>query len=247
MKRVAVVGARGRLGSVAVRAIADSSDLELVAAIGRGDDLARELSASRAQVLLEVSLPECALDHARLGLAAGVHVVIGASGIAMDALQELGQYAEQRDLGLSWVPNFSIGVALLQRFAREAVRYFPDVEIIEAHHAQKRDAPSATALDTARQLGAIRGRGAREGEASVEAQARGLREAGIPVHAVRLPGLVAEQDVHFGGPGQVLSLRHVTYDREAFAPGMLHCLRRAQDHCGLRIGLDALLDSPSGH
>ncbi|MEY3072658.1 MAG: hypothetical protein RLZZ353_854 [Actinomycetota bacterium] len=260
--RIAVVGAAGRLGSVLAAGVAASDDLELVAAVsprhsGRPlgavlpalaggpaadvavtADLASVVEAG-AEVAIEVTGPSTVGPNLLGLLDLGVHAVVGATGLAAADLATARELAARGPARAVVAPNFSIGAVLLERLAAEAARHLPDVEIVELHHDRKVDAPSGTALATAAAVAAARrGVPAPTGEGP----SRGERHHGIPVHAVRLPGLVAHEEVLFGAPGQVLALRHDVTDRTAFVPGALLACRRVPGLDGLVEGLGALLD-----
>ena len=220
---VAVVGAQGRLGALACEAIATAGDLELVARLGSNDPLEERLRSSGARVVLECTRAGLGYEHARRILALGLRPVVGTSGVGPAETRALDEQARALDLGGIVVPNFSIGMSLLQRAAEEAVRHFPQCEIVELHHEHKRDAPSGTALDTAERLGA-------HGRTP-------------PIHSVRLPGLYAHQLVIFGAAGESYTLRHDMSGPAAFAPGILCCLRYAASALGVARGLDAALGS----
>ncbi len=232
------------MGQTCVGALRGASDLELVSTSGRNDDLAAVLRRSSPDVVVEFTVPQAVEANLRTIAAAGCHAVSGTTGLLPAALRDLGALFAARARGLVVAANFSIGVVLLQRFAREAVRWFSDVELIELHHEQKLDAPSGTALTIARQLaGAARGplNGGRPIEHCSLPGARGGVEAGIPIHAVRLPGLLAHQQVLFGGVGQLLTLKHDASDRRAYMPGVLLAVRSVRAHRGLVDGLEPLL------
>jgi len=259
--RVGVVGAAGRLGSVLVAGVAAADDLELVAAVsprhaGRplgavapgvtgpaaelvvGADLAAVAGAG-ADVAIEVTGPATVGPNLLALLDAGVHAVVGATGLAEEDLAAARERAARGPARAVVAPNFAIGAVLLERLAATAARHLPDVEILELHHDRKVDAPSGTALATAAAIDAARtGTPVPTGEGP----SRGERHHGVPVHAVRLPGLVAHEEVLFGAPGQVLSLRHDVTDRTAFVPGALLACRRVGGLDGLVVGLGALLD-----
>ncbi len=230
--RVHVHGAGGRMGVMVVAAIREQTDLTLVGTSGRADDLDSALAASRPDVLVEFTVPTAVGANLRTAIARGVSVVSGTTGISNAELDALRTLAASRRVGVVLAPNFSLGVVLMQRFAKEAIRHFPDAEIVELHHDKKLDAPSGTAIHTARMLGATRGRDA---DGATEAS-RGERVDGIPVHAIRLPGLLAHQEILFGGLGQLLTIRHDAFDRRAYAPGILLAIRRVGE-------LDRLVDS----
>lgn len=234
--RVAVVGAGGRMGSLTCAAVEADPDLELVARVGRGDSLDAAVDAG-AQVAVEFSTPDSVRGNVEMLLEQGVHVVVGASGLSADDLAALEAHTDAAHCLV--VPNFAVGAVLLMRFAAQAAGHLDDVEIIELHHKQKADAPSGTAVRTARMISE-----AREHQPSIPGpvtSARGQVVEGVIVHSVRLPGVVASQEVIFGAQGQTLTLRHDTFDRSAFVPGILLAIRRVSDLAGLTVGLDALL------
>ena len=238
-RRIAVVGAGGRMGRLACAEVDAADDLDLLVGIGRGDDLE---PAYAADVALEVSTPASVLANTQALLGAGVPTVVGASGLDDDGLETLAGAAA--DAACLVVPNFAVGAVLLMRLAEQVARHLPDVEITELHHERKVDAPSGTAAATARRIAAARSDVTVPGPA--DSPARGLQVDGVPVHSVRLPGLVASQEVVFGGVGQTLTLRHDTVDRTAFMPGVLLALRHVGELTGLHVGLDVLLlDAPS--
>ncbi|MEE2885863.1 MAG: 4-hydroxy-tetrahydrodipicolinate reductase, partial [Planctomycetota bacterium] len=195
-------------------------------------------------VVVEFTVPEAVENNVRTVLSAGIPVVAGTTGLATDKAEELGRLAEGKGVGFLLAPNFAIGVILMQKFAREAVRHFDDVEILELHHDRKVDAPSGTALHTADQIAAAAERPLNQGrpdQTELVDGARGGERNGIPVHSVRLPGLLAHQEVMFGGLGQVLTIRHDALDRQAFMPGVLLGIRSIREHRGLVDSLERLL------
>ena len=246
---VHVHGAGGRMGRESVRAVRGAPDMELTGTTGRGDDLRAALGAGRTQVLVEFTDATVLEDHVAAALACGTHVVSGTTGLDRDAVERLGRAAATAGRALLLAPNFCIGVLLMQRFAEQAARWFAEVEIVEYHHDRKEDAPSGTALHTADRIAAVprpaRDPGAVAGTELLEG-ARGARRAGIPVHAVRLPGLLAHQEILFGAVGQVLTLRHDATDRQCFMPGVLLGIRGVLDRTGLIDSLDPLLDGGAG-
>lgn len=235
--RVAVLGAAGRMGSVTCEAIDESPDLELVARIGSGDSLEAVLDAG-ADVAVEFTTPATVAANTRWLLERGVHAVVGATGLGEDDLASLRALVGPANCIVA--PNFAIGAVLLMRLAAEVARYLPHVEITELHHDRKVDAPSGTALRTARLIAEARGE-AVELPGPAGHPARGIVVEGVPVHSVRLPGLVASEEVVFGGPGQTLTLRHNSIDRSSFMPGVLLALRKVAATPGLTVGLEALL------
>ncbi|MBW3604100.1 MAG: 4-hydroxy-tetrahydrodipicolinate reductase [Actinobacteria bacterium] len=235
--RVAVVGAYGRMGVVTCDAIEGEDDLDLVARVGSQNPLDAVVDA-RAHVAVEFTTPDTVFDNAEWLLRRQVHTVIGASGLAGDQLARLEQLTGPANCLV--VPNFAIGAVLMMRLAEQVARYLPAAEIIEAHHAGKADAPSGTALRTAARVAAGR-------SASVDVPgpsghpARGLDCDDVPIHSVRLPGVVASQSVIFGGAGQTLTIRHDSIDRRSFMPGVLLAVKAVADLPGLTVGLEALL------
>ena len=208
-------------------------------------DHTRRWLAAGADVLIDFSPGASAVEHGRAAIARGVSPVIGGTGLTADQITQLSGLCEARALGAVIAPNFAIGAVLMMEFARQAVRYLPQAEIIELHHDRKRDAPSGTALKTAAVIGQARGvppsRAVQEDE--MVPGARGGAVEGIRVHSVRLPGLVAHQEVIFGGPGQTLTIRHDSVTEESFMPGLLLAVRRVRALPGLVYGLEKLLES----
>jgi 4-hydroxy-tetrahydrodipicolinate reductase len=235
--RVAVVGAAGRMGSVTCEAVEQATDLDLVARVDSGDPLDAVLDAG-ADVAVEFTTPDSVRHNTEWLLQRGVHVVVGATGMSDDDLAELA--ARTGPANCLVAPNFAVGAVLLMQLASKAAAVLPDVEITEAHHPGKADAPSGTARRTARLVGETRPyRPDPPGPAGEPS--RGREIDGVPVHAVRLPGVVASQEVVFGAEGQTLSLRHDAIDRTAFMPGVLLAVRRIDGLSGLTVGLDPLL------
>lgn len=242
MTRVAVLGATGRIGSLVASAVDAATDLDLVAALDRAGlaDLADALVQRRPEVAVDFTHPDAVLDHVRVCLAAGVHAVVGTSGFDRARLDAVRREAEGARANVMVVPNFAIGAVLMQRFAAEAARHMPSVEIIELHHAGKVDAPSGTAISTARAIADARGRR----DAAIDPDpARGTVVDGVPIHSVRGDGLVAHQEVILGAPGETLTIRHDALDRAAFIPGVLLAIRSVARLPGLTVGLDGLLDA----
>ena len=245
--RVHVHGARGRMGSAACEAIDADPDLELCGRSGRGDDLKNCLQQTQPEVVVEFTVPQAVETNLRLILGHGAHVVSGTTGLPPSAANGLGELAESLGLGCLLAPNFCLGVILMQRFARSAARWFDDVEIVEMHHQNKLDAPSGTSLHTAQLIREAAGRPLNQGhprEHESLAGARGASCGDIPIHSIRLPGLLAHQEILFAAAGQVLSIRHDCLDRQAFMPGILLAIRRIGGLHGLIDSLDQLLDNP---
>ena len=267
--RIGLIGAAGRLGSVLAAGIDATDDLTLVAAVSpshagqRLGDLVRALpagspaadlvvagtldalTAAEVDVAVEVTGPATVGTHLRWLLEHGIHAVVGATGLAQPDLDAARALADTGPARAIVVPNFSIGAVLVERFAAEAARHLPHVEIVELHHDRKVDAPSGTAIATAAAVARARGEDAPapagvDGPA-VAPGARGSMQHGVPVHAVRLPGLLAHEEVLIGGEGQLLTLRHDTTDRTAFVAGAVLACRRVAGLDGLVVGLGALI------
>jgi 4-hydroxy-tetrahydrodipicolinate reductase len=243
--RVAVIGAGGRMGSAACDAIEAADDLELVARVGRGDDLHTIVDAG-AQVAVELSVPGAAPDNVAFCVSAGVHAVVGTSGWDDERLATLATSLEGSGVGVLIAPNFAVGAVLAMRFAAAAAPYFESVEIVELHHPEKVDAPSGTARRTAELVADSRraaGRAAPpDGTTSALSGARGADVSGVRVHSVRLRGLVAHEEVLLGGTGEQLTIRHDSFDRESFMPGVLLGVRTVASRPGLTVGLEHYLD-----
>lgn len=242
--RVGVLGAKGRMGSEVCRAVEEAEDLELVARLDVGDAPSGLVDAG-AQVVVDFTHPGAALDNVRFGLDHGIAVVVGTSGFDEAKYATVRGWLDATPGHVLVAPNFGVGAVLMMQFARQAARFFDSVEVIELHHAGKVDAPSGTAVRTASLIAAARaeaGAGALP-DATTDALdgARGAVVDGIHVHSVRLPGLVAHQEVLFGTAGETLTLRHDSLDRVSFMPGVLLAVRAVLDLPGLTVGLEPLL------
>ena len=260
MIRVGVVGAAGRMGSEVCRAVAGAEDLELAAAVdahrvgqslrevaGVDSDLtlAGELDAlvdADCDIAVEFTGPDAVGANLQWLLEHGIHAVVGATGIAADDLEAARRLSDGGDANVLIAPNFAIGAVLLMQFAAEAAKHLPHVEIIELHHDRKVDAPSGTALRTAELIADARGEVPdAPGGDEQHPGARGATHDDVRVHSVRLPGIVANQEVIFGGTGQTLTIRHDSIDRTSFMPGVLLACREVADLDGLVVGLEHLL------
>jgi 4-hydroxy-tetrahydrodipicolinate reductase len=227
--RVALSGADGRMGRVVGPALEQAPGIALVARIEAGDDLARTAREAKADVVVDFTTPSAAVGNARAILEAPAHGVVGTTGFRAADLDDLDRRARAAGRALLVAPNFAIGAVLLMRFAAEAARRFDRAEIVEYHHDGKKDAPSGTALETARRMDAAAGR-------------PDAAPPSVPIHSVRLPGLVAHQDVLFSGPGEVLTLRHDALSRECYVPGVLAAVRAVGGRPpGLLRGLESVL------
>ncbi len=243
--RVGVIGARGRMGSEVCLAVDAADDLDLVAAVG-GREWLFSLSDAGSQVVVDFTHPDVVLEHIRFCIDQNIHAVVGTSGIDDEGAEQIRHWlALKPDIGVMVVPNFAIGAVLTARFARQAARFFESAEIVERHHAGKIDAPSGTAIATARGIAAARetaGLGPIPDATTIEAPgARGNQVDGIHVHSVRLPGLVAHQEVVLGSAGETLTIRHDSLHRSSFMPGVLTAVRGVADRPGLTLGLEQLL------
>ncbi len=241
--RVALAGHRGRTGSELARALEAATDVEYVGGVGRGDDLAAFLARRRPQVLVDFTHPGVALDNALAAVRAGAAPVVGTSGLGPEAVDRLEEACRAVGLGGVVAPNFAVGAVLMMRLAELASPFFEAVEVIEMHHAGKADAPSGTALATARRLAASKPGGfAHNRPLTVTLPgARGGEEGGVAVHSVRLPGVVADQEVILGLPGQTLVVAHRTTSRECYVPGVLLAVRKVVEGPRFYRGLDELL------
>ncbi len=261
MIRVLVAGAAGRMGSEVVKAVSAAEGLEVVAAVDPGiagclvpdangghvectTDLASAIAATSPDVMVDFTRPDVVEGNLRIALAAGIDCVVGTTGVTEEKLAELAAIAPEGTC-LFYAPNFAIGAVLMMEFAQRAARFMPHVEVIELHHDQKLDAPSGTAVHTARLIAAARRSvpvtPGRDTELPGMEGARGALVDEVSVHSVRLPGLVAHQEVLFGGQGQTLSIRHDSIDRTSFMPGVVLACREVGAHSGLVMGLEKLM------
>ncbi|MFE0650669.1 4-hydroxy-tetrahydrodipicolinate reductase [Streptomyces sp. NPDC059534] len=244
--RVAVLGAKGRIGSEAVKAVEAAEDMELVAALGRGDGL-ETLTEAGAQVVVELTTPASVMENLDFCVGHGIHAVVGTTGWTEDRLAQLRTWlAASPETGVLIAPNFSIGAVLTMKFAQIAAPYFESVEVVELHHPHKVDAPSGTATRTAQLIAAARtqaGLGAQPDSTTHGLEgARGADVDGVRVHSVRMAGLLAHQEVLLGGEGETLTVRHDSLHHSSFMPGILLGARRVTTAPGLTFGLEHFLD-----
>ena len=233
MLRVAVAGAMGRMGQLACEAIKRAPDLEYAGGFARAvdsekavyDNLGELLDEQRPGVLVDFTARPATQNSARLALKHGAHPVIGSSEWNDIERAELAALCEAKGIGALLVPNFAIGAVLMTRFAEQAARFFPSIEILEMHREDKRDKPSGTAAATAKRI------------------ASGGGPADVPIHSVRMRGLLAHQEVLFGNTGELLTIRHDSFSRESFVEGILLAVRKVGGVRGLQIGLDAFLEA----
>ncbi len=241
--KVAVIGAGGRMGGTVCAAVDAADDLELVGRFDVGDDLG---DLAGADVVVEFSVPDASPANVAHCVEQGVHVVVGTTGWSEERLASLrDQVGAQPGIGVLIAPNFALGAVLMMAFAARAARFYESVEVVELHHPDKVDAPSGTAARTAELVGAARDDAglAPVPDATTHDPdgARGARVHGIPVHSVRLRGLVAHQEVLLGNPGEMLTIRHDSFDRVSFMPGVLAAVREVADHPGVTVGLEHYL------
>ncbi len=242
--RVGVLGARGRMGAAVVDAVTAADGLELAAAIDLGDSL-DELVASGCQVIVDFTTPDAVMANLEFAIGRGIHCVVGTTGFDDERVARVRRWCgDNPEVGVLIAPNFSIGAVLMMHLSALAAPYFESVEIIELHHPNKVDAPSGTAAHTATAIAQARADLPAAPDATTSALdgARGARVNDVPVHSVRLRGLVAHQEVLFGGPGETLSIRHDSLDRECFMPGVVLAVRHVGAHPGVSVGLAEYLD-----
>lgn len=241
--RVGVLGARGRMGSQVCRAVEAAEDLELTARVDADE---RRESLRDTDVVVDFTTPDAVLDNLRWCVQAGLSVVVGTTGFTPERLAEVdGWLVDAPGVGVLIAPNFSVGAVLMMRFAATAARFFDSAEIVELHHASKVDAPSGTARQTASIIAGARSAAGLgpvpDATTSALDGARGAVVEGVHLHAVRLAGLLAHQEVLFGGHGETLTIRHDSLDRASFMPGVLLAIRAVRDRPGLTVGLEHLL------
>jgi len=244
--KVAVLGAKGRMGSEAVKAISAAEDLELVAQLDVGDSL-DNLIKSGAQTVVDFTHPDSVMGNLEFAIKNGINVVVGTTGFDTKKLNEIKSWLQaQPKVGALIAPNFGLGAVLMMQFAAQASKYFESVEIIELHHPAKADAPSGTASRTAELITEARKSVNKEAmpdaTSSALVGARGAKVGDVPVHSVRLRGLVAHQEVILGDLGETLTIRHDSIDRTGFMPGVLLGVRKVGQNPGLTFGLEHFMD-----
>jgi len=218
--KVIVNGASGKMGRYAMEAIQQADDMNLVAALGRQDDLSQTIAKTHADIVVDFTTPEAVYANTRIIIEKGAHPVIGTTGLSDEQIKNLQKLCQQKKIGGMIAPNFSIGVNLMLHFAKQAAQFFNHIEIIEMHHPAKKDAPSGTAKKTAQLIGKQ-----------------------VPIHSVRLPGLVAHQKIIFGATGETLTIQHDCIDRIAYMQGLLWSCRKVMGLDELVYGLENLLFS----
>lgn len=238
--KVAVVGATGKMGQLASRIIESSTEFELVAQIGSKGELSDMLGAD---IAVDVTLPAVSQSVVEYAIAHGISVLVGTSGWSSERIAGLERMITGNlSVGVIIVPNFSIGSVLATSFATMAARFYDSIEIIEAHHASKIDSPSGTAVRTAELMGAARADLGPVSAPHIDQRARGQQVSSIPIHSLRMQGVVAKQDVIFGGNGEVLTISHDTLAPSAYEAGILLALRATTSARGVIVGLDKLID-----
>jgi len=243
MISVIVNGAKGKMGSEAVQAVQAEPSLSLLAGLDVQDNLATAIADLKPDVVVDLTHPDAVKKNVDIILSSGTYAVVGTTGLTDQDLSSINDLAIQKKVAAAVCPNFAIGAVLMMQLSKQAAKFFQRVEILEFHHDQKADAPSGTALKTADLI--------HEGnpvinqvplqEKELLSGSRGGKKHGIPIHSVRLPGVVANQEVIFGGLGQTLSLRHDTHHRNCFMPGILLCIKHIQSRQGLVYGLEHFL------
>jgi 4-hydroxy-tetrahydrodipicolinate reductase len=258
MLRVVVVGAAGKMGIETCRAIENDSDLELVGAVDKNfsnnklsnlfdiknnlivkEDLGETLKTTGAEVMVDFTHPSSVMNNIKTAIKLNIHAVIGTTGFNSENIEEIKLFQEGSGANIFIAPNFAIGAVLMMKLSEIAAKYFPNVEIIELHHNQKADAPSGTAIKTAEMIKALP---TELNEKETIKGVRGGEYKNIHIHSIRLPGLVAHQEVIFGGQGQVLRIRHDSIDRTSFMPGVIMAVKAVKDRSGLTYGLEYLLE-----
>lgn len=242
--KVGVIGAKGRVGQAVCEGVNAADDLELVAQIDKGDSLETLLSTG-AEVIVDFTAPAVVMDTLEFVLTHGINAVVGTTGFTQERLAQVEQWAKQGGANVLIAPNFAISAVLTMQFAKQAARFFDSAEVVEYHHPNKLDAPSGTAIHTAEGIAAAR----REAGLGVMPDAtdqsldgaRGADVDGVRVHAVRMTGMVAHEEVIFGAQGQSLTIRQDSYDRNSFVPGVLVGVREVAHHEGLTLGLEHFL------
>lgn len=248
--RVAVLGAAGRMGRTVCDAVEGAPGLDLVARVDAGENVAEALRAARADVAVDFTVPSVTETNVHAALDAGVHVVVGTTGWTEESRARVATHLEERaeggvSLGVLIAPNFGLSAVLAMAFAAKAARYFESVEVVELHHPDKVDAPSGTARHTAAAIAAARAEaGIAPSPDATETgfEARGADVDGVRVHAVRLRGLVAHEEILLGNPGEQLTIRQDSYDRVSFMPGVLLAVRQVAGRPGLTVGLENVMD-----
>src|ERR1700761_4743033 len=242
--RVAVLGSKGKVGATMVQAVTEADDLTLSAEVDAGDPLSL-LTDNETEVVIDFTHPDVVMKNLEFLIEHGIHAVVGTTGFTDERLDQVRSWlAATPDVSVVIAPNFAIGAVLSMHFAQQAAPFYESVEVIELHHPHKADAPSGTAARTAALIAEARKDLPPNPDATSTSLpgARGADVDGVPVHSVRLAGLVAHQEVLFGTTGETLTIRHDSFDRTSFVPGVLLAVRRIAEFPGLTIGIESLLN-----
>lgn len=240
--RVIVNGANGKMGTLACDTLAGDQHFELVGRAGRKDNLGDLIKTTQAEVVLDLTQADCVWDNTQTIITHGARPVIGATGLTDEQIHHLMQQCQDLHLGALIVPNFSMGAVLMMHFAKQAAEHFSEVEIIEAHHQQKLDAPSGTAIKTAEMIAKARKKSPNQLDMKeLVPGARGGLSHQVPIHSLRLPGVIARQTVEFGGLGETLTITHNSIDRQCFMPGVVMACKSVMTLDGLVYGLESIL------
>ncbi|OBG87650.1 4-hydroxy-tetrahydrodipicolinate reductase [Mycobacterium sp. NS-7484] len=242
--RVGVLGAKGKVGATMVHAVESAEDLTFSTGVDAGDPLS-QLTDTKTDVVIDFTHPDVVMDNLKFLIDNGIHAVVGTTGFTWERIEQVETWLKDKpESAVLIAPNFAIGAVLSMHFAQQAARYFESVEIIELHHPHKADAPSGTAARTAKLIAEARKGMPPNPDATSTGLdgARGADVDGVPVHSVRLAGLVAHQEVLFGTQGETLTIRHDSLDRSSFVPGVLLAVRKIGERPGLTIGIEPLLD-----
>ncbi|MFY7698346.1 MAG: 4-hydroxy-tetrahydrodipicolinate reductase [Legionella sp.] len=240
--RIIVNGAHGKMGSLACVTIQQHPDFELVAALGRSDNLEQAITTCKPNIVIDLTRADCVYTNSEIIIKCGARPLIGTSGLVEEQIIQLRKLCFEQQLGGMIVPNFSISAVLMMKFAAQAAAYITDVEIVESHHQQKLDAPSGTALKSAEMISAARKQNRNKLDIKeIIPCARGGVHHDINIHSLRIPGVLAHQKIIFGGQGETLTITHNTIDRSCFMPGLILCCQKIQQLNTLYYGLEHIL------
>ena len=244
MTNVVINGFKGNMGKSAVNAVTNDPTLNLIATLDKEDSLHNSLSSNNVDVTVDLTHPSCVFENVQTILNNNSHAVVGTTGLTKDQLNICDNLAKSNNKAVIVCPNFAIGAILMMQFAAQAAKFFERCEIIEYHHEKKADAPSGTAIKTAELISnnVEKINSTQLDEKELILGARGATKNNIPIHSVRIPGVVANQDVIFGDQGQSLTIKHETISRDAFMPGLILAIKAASNKVGLVYGLEHLLD-----
>jgi len=244
MTNVLINGSKGNMGKSAVNAVTNDPSLNLIASLDKEDSLQDSLSSNNVDVTVDLTHPSCVFENVQTILSNNSHAVVGTTGLTKEQLDICDNLAKNNNKAVIVCPNFAIGAILMMQFAAQAAKFFERCEIIEYHHEKKADAPSGTAIKTAELISnnVEKINSVQLDEKELISGARGATKNNIPIHSIRVPGIVANQDVIFGDQGQSLTIKHETISRDAFMPGLILAIKAASNKIGLVYGLEHLLD-----